>query len=154
MLKAITQDAVLRDRLDNMDVIPYEAKLHNRYISQWLASRDLKNNFANDLPEIGYITVDRNRPIAAGFIRRMEGNFAMLDSLITDPLAVAELRSKAIDLVVTKLIKEAKLLEIKHFFAFSKDANTIERSLKHGFMKLPDTVIGVDLSQLIIKEFI
>lgn len=135
-----------------MEVVPFDTE-HKRYIHNWLLERGLATRVIEDLPALGYITLDRGRPIAAGFIRLMEGGFGMMDSLITDPSAPGEIRSKAIDLVVTKLLKQAKSAGVKHIFAFSRDNNTLERSIKHGFKKLPETVIGVDLSSLTIKEF-
>ncbi len=136
-----------------MEVVPYNSALHNYCITSWLAHRNLRTEAAHELPEVGYVAMDKGRPIVAGFIRRVEGGWGMLDSLVTDPLAPAEIRDKAIDILVCRLFKEAKYLKIKQFLAFSRDDNTLVRSLKHGFKKLPDTVIGVDLSQLVIKEF-
>lgn len=93
------------------------------------------------MPELGWVASDLEAPIAMAFLRRVEGNYAILDGLVTDPTAPGPLRSKAIDLVVKKVFDIAKELEIKGLMAHTRDINTLYRSQKFGFVRSPDTLI-------------
>lgn len=116
-------------------------------INDWLVKRDMPSLPVEDFPAIGFLALDGVTPIAAAFIRRLEGGFAQYDGLITNPGATSELRDKANDLVTTEIIKTCKQLGIKALTAYSTDENTLIRAEKHGFRRLPHTMIALGLIQ-------
>lgn len=121
-------------------------KESNQYVREWLTLRGLSVLGADDLPKIGYIAFERGEPIAAGYIRRVEGGTGLIDSLITNPDAPGDMRSSAIDLVVEHLLQTAIKANIHRLLAYSVDSNTLLRAEKRfGFSRLPHTVICADL---------
>lgn len=128
-----------------MNVRAFHLAEHISIIRHWLSQRDLNIELADELPEIGFICFERDEPIAAAFLRKVEPNHAQLDGLITNVLSRGELRHEAIDLVVRAIIEKAKELKIKQLLAFSVDEGTLKRSEKHRFVKLPHTVIALSL---------
>lgn len=115
-------------------------------INVWLAARKAKKVEHSDMPEVGYVAYKNGDPIAAAFLRRCEGNIAILDSLCTDPMARGELRHEAIDLLVNKIIEQCAHMRIKSLFAFTVDAGILDRSQKHGFVKSDHIVISREVS--------
>lgn len=128
-----------------MNVREFHLSDHLSIIRLWLGQRGLRLELADELPEVGFIAFERDEPIAAAFLRRVEPNHAQLDGLITNTLSQSALRHEAIDLVVTACIEKAKELKIKQILAFSIDEGTLKRSEKHRFVKLPHTVIALTL---------
>lgn len=117
-----------------------------KHVTKWLAARGSYLPQESEMPEFGAVAYDDAIPVAAGFIRRVEGNHGQLDGLVTDPDQPGELRSNAIDLVVEELMAMAKAMRIRSLVAFSADTNTLMRSLKHGFVQQPHTMIVADLT--------
>lgn len=116
------------------------------HIASWLNDRALNGSLSHDLPTLGLITYYETTPVAAGFLRRVEGNYCMLDSLITNKNIPSDYRDMALDYLVPKLINLAKSQGFTKIIAFSQDKHTLIRSLKHGFVHLPHTPIALDLS--------
>ncbi len=120
----------------------YVAPIHSLFISDWLLERGMNTEIIHDLPKLGWM-VYGDEPLAAGFLRLVEGNYGLIDGLITKPFVGLgnRRRSEALDLIVEKIIHEAKVLGLKKIFAFSSDKATLTRSLKHGFIHQIDTMI-------------
>lgn len=98
------------------------------------------------LPESGIMVYSADTPIAAGFLRKVEDNSAILDSLITNKDIDAVVRDKALDMLVTELLKVAKGLGITNIIAFSSDPHTLMRAKRFGFAELPHQVISLKLT--------
>lgn len=115
------------------------------HIRNWLNARELNISLSENLPEIGFIAFDHNESIAAGFLRKVEGNFGLIDGLITNPTAQSHARHFAIDEIVQNIILVAKELHFSLIMAFTIDNGTLIRSRAHGFQALPDTMIVKNL---------
>lgn len=124
-----------------MDVIAFNRDNHLELVSEWLKARGMNEMLAQEVPQFGFICFNEHEPICAGFLRKVEGGYMFMDSLITNPIAAPHLRNKAINLVVTELIELAKDLKITKILAYSTDSNTLERSKKYGFRALPENVV-------------
>lgn len=90
------------------------------------------------LPAIGYVAFDYNEdgigtPVAAAFLRMVEGGFAQLDTLVSNAAKPSEMRNEGISKCVDKLILEAKNLKLHGILATTKDETTIARALSLGF---------------------
>lgn len=115
------------------------------HINGWLKDRSRPEVDPYDVPDLGFVANFKNRPIAAGFLRQVEGQNALFDSLVSNPGATAEFRHIALDMVVDGIIRAAKVKDIHQILAFSIDEGTLKRALRHNFVKLPHTVISLDL---------
>lgn len=124
----------------------YDYQKHAKFIEQWLTARDLLvGTNVRDLPEIG-IVITLDHPIAAGFIRKVEGGYGLIDGYITDPSASPLDRHNALELLTTSLIEKAQELKFKGLLAFTKDNHTLLRSLSHGFSETHSYLVGLNLS--------
>lgn len=81
------------------------------------------------LPRIGFI-VDG---YCAGFLYQTDSAFGLLEFVIANPKTDKEERSKALDLLLETLIKQAKELNIKSLFTSLEHPKLLERYKKHGF---------------------
>lgn len=124
----------------------YVASYDEQHVRFWLEQRHMPETLLAELPLLGVIAYRGTRAIAAGFLRTVEGNFAMIDSLISNPDAVGAVRSAALDAVISQLIDLAKELGIKSLISTSRDYNTVKRAERHGFIVVPDQVVIHSLS--------
>ncbi len=108
---------------------------HLPYVEEMLTLRDMDKAILKDLPQIGYICFHHEVPIAIGFLRRMEGPYAILDSYMTNPHLDADIRNTALDKITESLLYYAKKNNVIKVLAFSLDSNTIQRALRHGFVQ-------------------
>lgn len=97
------------------------------------------------LPKIGYIAVMNKQPIAAGFLRRVEGGYAQLDTLVSNPYFGSQIRHVGIKLVVDSLLAEAKDLKLLGIVSFSQDTGILSRAKALGFQVVDQTLICLRL---------
>ena len=116
------------------------------YVGVMLRSQGLEAEEAlRFLPETGFLAWHEGFPVAAGYLRRVEGGYGWIDSLVTDATAPGASRNEALDLITTALVEEARRLELRGIIAFTKDQNTYSRAMKHGFCGQQFAVITKDL---------
>lgn len=125
----------------------YLSKEHLGTLLEWLELRGLSFDLAKDLPQIGYVAFKETQPIAMAFLRICEGDMAMIDGLISNPVASSADRHVALDEVISELIKEAKTLGIKSLLAYSIDEGTIKRACRQGFETKPNILLGMKLGE-------
>jgi hypothetical protein len=99
------------------------------------------------LPKIGYIVVFGKHPIAAGFLRRLEGGYGQLDTFVTSPHFGSMFRDGALNLIVDRLLDDAKSLDLLGIMAITKDEGIISRAKERGFNTIPQVLLGLDLSR-------
>lgn len=128
-----------------MKVIKYSNSKHFNALINILQERNCYLPTKEEMPKTGYVAIEGASLIAAAFIRRVEGGHGQLDGLTTNPKAPSELRHEAIDRVVQSCINRAKELNIRNIVAFTQDVMTKERSLRHGFVKLPHHLVALNL---------
>lgn len=108
---------------------------HLPTLLSWLVKREAYIVTPEEIPENGFIVFDNDIAIAAGFLRLVEGGYAQIDGLTTNPDANSKQRSVAIDLVINAAIKRAKDLKIKQLMAFTELKNLSQRTQDFGFIK-------------------
>lgn len=128
-----------------MEIVSYNRDTHLIWLAHTLVKHGMSTMLTLDMPKVGFVCLYENLPICAGFLRKVEGNYMILDSLITDPDAHPAIRNQAIDAVVQELINKAKDMGVKKLMANTVDAHTLERSKKHGFKPLEHVVIVLEL---------
>lgn len=119
---------------------------HYDLMCDWLTLHNTYIPTERETPRIGYVAYSDETPVAMAFLRIVEGGHAQLDGLVSNPLATGKKRHLGIDCIITKLIQVARGYGIKSILALSTDESTILRSRSHGFVKLPHTLIAVDIS--------
>lgn len=97
------------------------------------------------LPKIGYMSFLGNEPIAAGFLRRLEGGYGQIDTLASNPLFGGQIRHEGVKLVVDALIMEAKALKLHGIIAYTNDPGVLNRAQSLGFVELNQRVIALKL---------
>lgn len=131
----------------SVNVVPFKFK-HLPLLLEMLNSRSymgIATVNMKTLPKIGYIALLEGQPIAAGFLRRVEGGFAQLDGLTSNPYFGSIIRHEGIEKVVNSLIAEAKSLQLHGIIAFSSDKGVLSRSEGLGFQTVEQTIIALPL---------
>lgn len=107
---------------------PYDFDTHLEMLRYLLFQCGADPAIAYEAPANGYIVIDEfNYPVAAGFIRKCEGNIALLDGFVTNPCHNTLVRDKALDLLIKRLTKRAKGRKI---LAFTTDGCIIAKAIK------------------------
>lgn len=134
--------------LDNIEVIPFKFK-HYPLLLEMLKDQnyhDLQSVNYKSLPKIGYIALLGKQPVFAGFLRRVEGDeLAQFDGFTSNPYFGSQIRNKAINEVIERLMIEAKDLKLKGIYAFTVDKSILERAIKLGFKLTSYALISLSL---------
>ena len=107
---------------------------------EWMSAVSYKT-----LPKIGYIAMIGTQPVAAGFLRRVEGGYAQLDTFVTNPWFGSQVRHEGIELVVDALLGEAKELNLLGIIAITKDSGILSRAKERGFVVVEQSIISKSL---------
>ncbi len=97
------------------------------------------------LPKTGYIALMNGHPIAAGFLRRVEGGYGQLDTLTSNKHFGSIIRHQGIQLVTDALIQDAIDLRLHGLMAFSSDQGVLKRSVDKGWTEIKQTIMAVNL---------
>lgn len=117
--------------------------LHGMLMSQEHSTHEIT---PESIPQIGYIAFEGSIPVACGFLRKVEGGYAQIDGLTSNPDMPSEVRHKALSFIVDTLIQEAKHLKMIGIISFTKDYSIIKRAKDCGFQVLQHQVIALSLS--------
>jgi hypothetical protein len=109
-----------------MQVKLFNIELHFNILNDWLIKHKLSKEDLSNIPQLGYICYEKEIPIAIGFLRMIEGGYAQIDSLVTDPEISSNLRNEAIDLVIKQLIDIAIDLKLKGICSYSKEVRSMD----------------------------
>jgi len=126
-------------------VEPFYSKYDMITLNDWLEARGISHVPVEEMPELGFMSFKEGRPVAAGFLRRCEGNYGIFDGLTTNPNVSGAIRHECIDAVVERIVLEAKKLGLKSIVALSVDDGTLMRAKRHGFLDLPHKAISLSL---------
>lgn len=117
-----------------MQIIKFNIVIHGNDAAELLNSHEMDLRFVNDLPENGLIAFEHGEVIAMGFLRCMEGSYAIYDSFITNNFAKSDQRDKALTTIIDKLSDWAKDNNIHKLIAFTTDRGLNRRLItKHDF---------------------
>lgn len=125
-----------------MKVIPYIYENHRNALQRMFQAHEMPKQMVYQLPDVGFIAMEKNMVIAAGFLRQIEGDLlCIFDGLISNPEATSEQRNLALNLVIIALQKKAKFFNFKRILAWTRDKNTLVRAEKLGFEKTEDQLL-------------
>lgn len=97
------------------------------------------------LPKIGYMALRNGYPVAAGFLRRVEGGYGQLDTLTSNALFGSQIRHEGLEKVVNSLLEEAKVLKLHGIISFTTDIGVLKRAESLGFHVVETTTIALKL---------
>jgi hypothetical protein len=138
--------------MDKVFVKPFDGS-YLGYINEWQMNRhycrisDLK-----DLPALGYIALVDIYPMAAGFLRKVEGGLGLLDGFILNPSYPRALKDELLDGITLKLIAAAKELKLKGLIALSISEGIKKRAQKHGFEMREDRMMSLSLKEELCRS--
>lgn len=141
------QDSRLQSQPDSYTVEVFNDELHMGLLISWLKARDMSMEMTKNLPSVGFVIFESHRPIAIGFLRQVEGHVGICEGLCTNPEIEPSTRDTAADIMVERLIEAGRELKFTTLMAWTIDKHTLERSLRHGFVKNPSTLIAYDILQ-------
>lgn len=130
-----------------VNVVPFKFK-HLPLLLEMLKSRDylhISQVNMKTLPKIGYIALIKNQPIAAGFLRKVEGGYAQIDGLTSSPYFGSNLRNEGISKIVDMLISDAKDLKVHGIISFTEDEGVLKRAKVLGFQVVNQVIITLPL---------
>lgn len=107
-------------------------------VNKWLKRRGSPEESIDMLPSVGYIVPG----VAAAFLRNIENNFGMFESLVTNSLASSKTRNTALE----ELFKAISQHGFKVVIGFSRDDSAISRALASGYKE-------ADGYKLLVKRF-
>lgn len=107
--------------------------------------RNMDEKLVDEVPSYGVIATQCGKLVCAGFLRSVEGNFGMIDGLITDPSSSSAERHEAINLVVSSLIEAAKEFRMSVVMAFTIDDTVMARSGLYKFESMPHKLMKLSL---------
>lgn len=117
------------------------------HVNSWLVLHNMPKVTRHALPELGYVAWHNGDPIGAVFLRRCEGEVAIVDSLISNPKIQSQIRHIALDALITHIIDQAKKLNLTMILGYTVDASTLARSIRLGFSESPYSIVVMDLSK-------
>lgn len=132
--------------VEQLTIQRFKREIHENFVTLWLCLRDSSPGYVAELPRLGLIAYWGDTPTATIFLRICEGGVGIIEGLTTDPRVKSNKRHKALDVLVERILLEARHLGIEAILAYSVDAGTIERSFSHGFIELPHKLLVADLS--------
>lgn len=98
------------------------------------------------LPKLGYMAFLGQEPIAAGFLRRLEPNFAHMDTLVSNGRFGSKVRHEGVSKVVDELLRDAKTLKLAGIVGTTSDAGILKRVQELGFKVIPQTLLALKLT--------
>ena len=123
-------------------LLPMVMELHESQKYMGIEQITMKN-----LPKIGYVAVMGGHPIACGFLRRVEGGFAQIDTLASNAHFGSKIRNDGITTVVAALIQEAKDLKLRGIISITRDEGILKRAQSMGFHVVEHKVIALPLQE-------
>ena len=130
-----------------IDIVPFRFK-HFQALIDMLESQNyqgIQDIKMKTLPKIGYLAMYNGYPVAAGFLRRVEGNIAQLDGLTSNAYLGSIVRHHGVKAVVDTLIHDAKRLKLDGIIATTADEGVLKRAAELGFTLIPQKIIGLKL---------
>ena len=94
------------------------------------------------LPKIGYLAMLGKHPVAAGFLRRVEGGYAQLDTFVSNRHFGSLVRHEGLSKVTEALINDAKDLKLLGILAITIDDGIIQRAKDQGFHVINQVLVG------------
>jgi hypothetical protein len=106
-------------------------------LQRWLIRNGAPVSLIRNLPKLGYVVPG----VGMAFLRMCEGNVAIMDSLITNPLCSPATRHSALETLFSNIADAAATNGVTCLIGFSIDAGALGRAKRHGFQQIRHTVV-------------
>jgi hypothetical protein len=131
----------------SIKVLPFKYKHYGMLLTMledqktaWLPTVSYKT-----LPKIGYIAILGKHPVAAGFLRRIEGGYGYVDTVVSNPHFGSQVRHDAISRIFELIMQEASDIGLVGVLGSTTDQGILKRALEWGYNICPDTLISIKL---------
>ena len=115
-----------------VNVINYDHEEHE-YLLEFIAAKNGITSNGIIPSKIGFIGIVDNYPIAFGFLRDVDGQYGIIEGIMTDPDRSPARRHHALSAVINFLIDESKSLKHKLILAWTKEESILKRADDLGF---------------------
>lgn len=102
-------------------------------LNMWRRERDLADVSFDEIPECGFMASHFDRPLACSFLRRCEGGFGIMDSVVADKYADGALKSEALDLLFEAVINQARDFRMTNVVGFTVKNSMIKKAKSFGY---------------------
>lgn len=140
------------DNIEELEVIPFKFK-HYPLLMEMLKDREypeINRIVYRELPKIGYICLLGKQPVAAGFLRRVEGNvLAIMDTFASNPYFGSIIRHQGLNKIVDALIEDAKTLKLKGVMAFTVHKDILLRTEAIGFKQVNCATVVLSFEEIL-----
>jgi hypothetical protein len=92
------------------------------------------------LPKLGMVAEINGSIVAACFLRMLEGGYAHMDTMVSDPTYSSEYRHIALTAITKLMLSAAKHMGLHGILAWSMDESILKRAEDAGFRLLPSTI--------------
>jgi len=135
---------VQTDLSANIRVLPFKHKHYGMVLSMLQDQKTpwVKNVSYKNLPKIGYIALLGKHPIAAAFLRKIEGGYGYLDTFVSNPYFGSKIRHEALSEISKNLMEEAKNQGMSGVLCSSAESSLVQRAKDWGFTVIEHTVLG------------
>jgi hypothetical protein len=122
------------------EAVKFEHKSHMDLLAAWFNEREFPCPDSRYLPPTGYLIIGHGYPICAGFLFKTDAKIASISHLISDIGLDFELRSDALDFLLSKLTQEATMAGFEIVTCATNLDRLMGRFIKHGFKKTDENV--------------
>jgi hypothetical protein len=112
-----------------MKVERYDPERHRQWLRAWLDWHDERPVAPELLPPTGFVVPE----LAMGFLYETDAKVALIEVLISNPLASREARGQALDVVVETIIEEARTRGFARLLGYTALPAVVSRAERHGF---------------------
>lgn len=133
--------------MDNIEIVPFDSEAHFGALAEWLLARNHSVPPKQTIPALGWVLLSDKIPVVTAFLRKVEGGFALIDGLCTNPSVSAKQRNTSIDTIVNFLLNYAETQGFARLMCLSKDENTITRAKRYGFELQQHVVLAKDFKK-------
>ena len=128
-----------------LEIRRYQHDKDFKILNDLRLKRNLEKTPEKEIPILGLVVTDKSTVVGMGFLRKCEGDYGILDSVITNPDCNSEQRHKALDMIFTEIIYLSKTINIYNLIGFSSDWGMIRRSYNFGFKKSDHHVLSLSI---------
>jgi hypothetical protein len=128
-------------------------RYHPSLYSDLLGMHSMRKNIMaatmtiENTPACGWVAYSDKNPIAAGFLRRVEGGYGQFDTFVSNPSIPSAIRHFALTSITENLLNDAKSLGLSGIVSYIQDKSIIKRAEAIGFRRLPHAVFALPLPQ-------
>lgn len=116
-----------------MEIRKFDPQSDYLKVSAWWEKQGWPSIPLEMLPKTGFIMEDAEGGLCAGWLYKTDSKFAWLEWIVANPARPFELRGRALDVLMLRLVETARSSGFKAVFSSINNERLINRYKKHGF---------------------